>query len=102
MRGDVAGIADVTGLPVTIPASAEVGARGAWLTGLVATGREPDFPIAAARYGDVAATYQPDLKAFGDFSDRYTDFLQLRELNQPLWTRDRGQTRPTPTGGVGA
>jgi xylulokinase len=93
-------IADVTGLPVTIPASAEVGARGAWLTGLVATGREPDFPTAAARHVEVAATYQPDPEAFDDFSDRYADFLRLRELNRPLWTGDRGQTRPSSGDGA--
>ncbi|MBB1257792.1 FGGY-family carbohydrate kinase [Streptomyces alkaliterrae] len=87
-------IADVTGLPVTIPATAEVGARGAWLTGLVATGREPDFPTAAARHVRVAATYRPDRKAFDDFSGRYADFLRLRELARPLWTHGRG-TRST-------
>lgn len=92
-------IADVTGLPVTIPAAAEVGARGAWLTALVATGREPDLPTAAARHVQVAATYQPDPQAFDDFSDRYAGFLRLRELNRPLWTHDRGHTPPTPTGG---
>ncbi|WP_345561729.1 xylulokinase, partial [Streptomyces plumbiresistens] len=90
-------IADVTGLPVTIPAAAEVGARGAWLTALVATGREPDLPTAAARHVQVAATYQPDPQAFDDFSDRYADFLRLRELNRPLWTGDASSTS-----GVGA
>jgi xylulokinase len=88
-------IADVTGLPVTLPASAEVGARGAWLTGLVATGREPDFRTAADRYVEVAATYQPDPQAFDDFSDQYAGFLRLRELKRPLWAGDRGQTLPT-------
>ncbi|WP_181791855.1 FGGY family carbohydrate kinase, partial [Streptomyces phytophilus] len=41
-------ISDVTGVPVAIPADTEIGARGAWLTGAVATGREPDFATAAA------------------------------------------------------
>ena len=86
-------IADMTGIPVTIPADTEVGARGAWLTGLVATGREPDFRTAAGRHVRVAATYDPDLEEFGAFSDRYAHFLRLRELNEPVWTLGRGQTR---------
>ena len=86
-------IADMTGIPVTIPADTEVGARGAWLTGLVATGREPGFQAAADRHVQVAATYHPDLEEFGAFSDRYAHFLRLRELNEPVWTLGRGQTR---------
>lgn len=95
-------IADVTGLPVTIPAGAEIGARGAWLTGLVATGREPDFPTAAARHMEVAATYRPDPEAHAALSERYADFLRLRELNQPMWTPPRGGTSPAPAPGAGA
>lgn len=78
-------IADVTGLPVAIPADAEIGARGAWLTGMVATGREPDFPTAAARHVRIAGTYEPDPKSSRAAGDRYAEFLRLRELHRPIW-----------------
>ncbi|MEV5986968.1 FGGY-family carbohydrate kinase [Streptomyces sp. NPDC052051] len=93
-------IADMTGVPVTIPADTEVGARGAWLTGLVATGREPGFRAAADRYVRVAATYDPDRAKSEEFSDRYAHFLRLRELNRPVWTL--GRTPAAPATGAGA
>jgi xylulokinase len=86
-------IADATGLPVTVPADAEVGARGAWLTGLVATGREPDFQVAAARHVAVAATHEPDPERCDDLSDQYADFLRLRELSRPVWALGRERPR---------
>ncbi|MFJ8885703.1 FGGY family carbohydrate kinase [Streptomyces sp. NPDC102402] len=83
-------IADVVGLPVAIPADTETGARGAWLTGLVATGREPDFATAAARYVRVAATCEPDTAKGPAVGDRYAEFLRLRELHRPIWELGRG------------
>lgn len=76
-------IADVTGIPVTRPADAEVGARGAWLTGLVATGREPDLEAAAAGYVTAESTHEPDPYIHEMFRDRYDQFLRLRELSAP-------------------
>lgn len=101
-------VADVTGLPVTIPVDAEVGARGAWLTGLVATGREPDFRSAAARHVRTAATYEPDTRTADGYNDRYRGFLRLRETHRPAW-HDGGATGGNggrsgngPIGGAGA
>jgi erythritol kinase len=84
-------IADVTGLAVTIPADSEVGARGAWLTAMVATARESDFDTAAAAHVRVAATHAPDPEAFHAFTDQYADQLRLRELTEPTWTAGRGR-----------
>ncbi|NGN63971.1 carbohydrate kinase [Streptomyces sp. A7024] len=78
-------IADLTGVPVAIPADTEIGARGAWLTGMVATGREPDFPTAVARHVRIADTYEPDPKHSPAAADRYAEFLRLRELHRPIW-----------------
>ncbi|MFW6692417.1 FGGY family carbohydrate kinase [Streptomyces sp. MAR4 CNX-425] len=89
-------IADVTGVPVAIPADAEIGARGAWLTGAVATGREPDFPAAAARQVRIAASYEPDPARAAD--GRFAEFLRLRELHRPVWALGRERT----SGGTGA
>jgi xylulokinase len=87
-------IADVTGLPVTVPADSEVGARGAWLAGMVATGREPDIPTAAARYVRTAAMRVPDPRAAEAYAERYDGFLRLRQACQPAWHG--------PAGGAGA
>lgn len=78
-------ISDMTGLPVTVPADTEVGARGAWLTGLVATGREPDFATAAARHVRTAVHLDPDPKRAEEFGERYESFVRLRELVRPAW-----------------
>ncbi|MFD0213680.1 FGGY family carbohydrate kinase [Streptomyces hirsutus] len=93
-------IADVVGLPVAIPADTETGARGAWLTGMVATGREPDFATAAARHVRISATFEPDLAKGGALGERYAEFLRLRELHRPIWALGRGG--PGPDGGAGA
>lgn len=93
-------ISDVTGLPVAIPADAETGARGAWLTGMVATGREPDFATAAARHVRTSATREPDPKSAGVVNDRYAEFLRLRELHHPIWGLGRGGTDPSGGGGA--
>ncbi|MFJ9054964.1 FGGY family carbohydrate kinase [Streptomyces sp. NPDC102409] len=83
-------IADVAGLPVAIPADTETGARGAWLTGMVATGREPDFATAAARHVRISVTCEPDAAMGGAVGDRYAEFLRLRELHRPIWALGRG------------
>ncbi|MFJ8749194.1 FGGY family carbohydrate kinase [Streptomyces sp. NPDC102441] len=92
-------IADVVGLPVAIPADTETGARGAWLTGMVATGREPDFPTAVARHVRISGTYEPDPAKGRAVGDRYTEFLRLRELHRPIWAL--GRDGAGLTGGAG-
>lgn len=95
-------ISDVTGVPVAIPADTEIGARGAWLTGVVATGREPDFATAAARQVRIAASYEPDPARAADAS--YAAFLRLRELHRPVWAlgRERSAGDGGPASGAGA
>ncbi|MEU0303294.1 FGGY-family carbohydrate kinase [Streptomyces sp. NPDC006175] len=93
-------IADVTGLPVAIPADAETGARGAWLTGMVATGREPDFATAAARHVRISATCEPDPAKGRSVSARYEEFVRLRELHRPIWAL--GRDSAGLVGGAGA
>lgn len=83
-------IADVAGLPVAVPADTETGARGAWLTGMVATGREPDFATAAARHVRISVTREPDPAKGPAVGDRYAEFLRLRELHRPIWALGRG------------
>ncbi|MEV6110198.1 FGGY-family carbohydrate kinase [Streptomyces sp. NPDC051940] len=91
-------IADMTGVPVTAPADAEVGARGAWLTAMVATGREPDFRTAAATYVRLAAEHEPDPKAAESYTEKYEAYLRLRADLGPVWAADRDRAR---RGGAG-
>ncbi|NUP79268.1 MAG: carbohydrate kinase [Nonomuraea sp.] len=78
-------IADVTGLPVRRPADAEVGARGAYLVGLAATGGAPSVAEAASRHVRLRAAVEPD-PARRNFYDRlFADFLTLRANNTDTW-----------------
>ncbi|MEU7002900.1 FGGY-family carbohydrate kinase [Nonomuraea sp. NPDC046570] len=88
-------IADVTGLPVIRSADAEVGARGAYLTGLVATGAAPDVDEAARRHVRLGPAREPDPGRRALYSQMYEDFLTVREMNTPTWpvlTRTRGRS----------
>ncbi|GAB2604958.1 hypothetical protein GCM10027168_42380 [Streptomyces capparidis] len=100
-QGDGARLVDDRGRP-TGPAVLwnEVGARGAWLTGLVATGREPGFATAAARHVRAAAAFDPDPGRAAAFGGRYADFPRVGEPHRPIWTSGRGRTRPDGGGGA--
>jgi erythritol kinase (D-erythritol 1-phosphate-forming) len=78
-------IADVTGLPVRRSADAEVGARGAYLVGLAATGAAPSVASAAARHVRLreAVSPDPDRRAFYD--RLFRDFLALRGTAAGTW-----------------
>ncbi|MDF2704429.1 MAG: carbohydrate kinase [Nonomuraea muscovyensis] len=89
-------IADVTGLPVLRSADAEVGARGAHLVGLVATGAAPDLAAAAGKYVRLRDAVHPEP---GPYRTAYRDFLALRETTARTWPllaemRDRPRSRP--------
>ncbi|GAA0922510.1 FGGY-family carbohydrate kinase [Nonomuraea longicatena] len=73
-------IADICGLPVLRSADAEVGARGAFLTGLVATGAAPSLAVAAERHvrlGDPIAPVSHPLSA--------RDLIALRNTASRTW-----------------
>ncbi|MGH3096659.1 MAG: FGGY-family carbohydrate kinase, partial [Streptosporangiales bacterium] len=82
-------IADVTGVPTRRTSGTEAGARGAYLTALVATGRERDHEAAVARCVNAADTFEPD----ADWSDRYAElfssFLATRADASRGWSRLR-------------
>jgi erythritol kinase len=75
-------ISDVTGLPVFRSSDSEVGARGAFLVGLAATGAVPGIEDAAARHVRLRAAVQPDPDAY---QGAYRDFLALREGGAGSW-----------------
>ncbi|MCP2260003.1 xylulokinase [Streptoalloteichus tenebrarius] len=90
-------IADVTGVPAVRSADSEVGAKGAFLCGLVATGAEPDLRRAAEKHVRVRATCEPDSARSALYSELYKDFLAMREISAQGWSRlAAGRRRPGP------
>lgn len=74
-------IADVTGLPVVVGSDREVGARGAYLTALVATGVCSDLEsaVALSRVSTRAARrFTADAAQHAGLGHRYDSFLRLR------------------------
>jgi xylulokinase len=78
-------IADVVGVPVVRSADTEVGAKGAFLSALVATGREPDLARAAARYVRTDRACAPDPEQAAYYTAAYQRFLELREAATAGW-----------------
>lgn len=82
-------IADVTGLTVRRCADTEVGARGAVLAGLVATGAEPDLSTAVRRVPEAGEPVEPEAGAAAHYDAAYADFTALRETVRPTWGTSR-------------
>lgn len=80
-------IADVVGVPTVRSADAEVGAKGAMLSGLVATGAEPNLSSAAERCVRVERSCEPDPRAAGFYTELYGQFQALRAAAEPGWRR---------------
>jgi xylulokinase len=78
-------IADVTGLPVRRPADAEVGARGAYLVGLAATGRASSVADAAAEHVRLRDAVEPDPVRRSFYDRQFDDFLALRGAGAGSW-----------------
>ncbi|TDE40516.1 carbohydrate kinase [Nonomuraea mesophila] len=78
-------IADVTGLPVRRPADAEVGARGAYLVGLAATGAAPSVAAAAAEHVRLRDAVEPDPGRKARYARLFDDFLTLRGADAGTW-----------------
>ncbi|GGO93999.1 FGGY-family carbohydrate kinase [Wenjunlia tyrosinilytica] len=87
-------IADVTGVPTARSTDAEVGAKGAFLCGLVATGAEPDVASAAERYVRVRSASEPDRELSAFYDALYEDFLNIREVSSPGWQRLAAAAEP--------
>ncbi|HEU5025160.1 MAG TPA: FGGY-family carbohydrate kinase [Spirillospora sp.] len=91
-------LADVTGVPVVRSADAEAGARGAFIVGLLATGRAKDAREAAGRYVRPGEVYEPDPGRAAHYAQTYQDFLDIRRATAPAWPtlaamRERGGER---------
>lgn len=80
-------IADVLGVPVTRSADRQVGARGAFLTGLVATGAAPDLAAAAAAHVRTRDEFAPDPVRHRAYDARFEDFRAVRDDAARSWPR---------------
>ncbi|NGN68078.1 carbohydrate kinase [Streptomyces sp. A7024] len=85
-------IADATGIPTARSTDTELGAKGAFLTGLVLTGAESSMHRAADKYVRMGGRWEPDPDRAALYAERYDSFRTWREL-----ARGAGwQPRPTP------
>lgn len=72
--------ADVCGLPIEIAAAEESGALGVALLAGVAAGIWPDIETAAAATARVAARYEPDPVAVGEYDGWFELYRQTRDV----------------------
>ncbi|MFD7027402.1 FGGY family carbohydrate kinase [Streptomyces sp. NPDC059917] len=94
-------IADVTGVPTARSVDTELGAKGAFLTGLVLSGAESSMHSAASGYVRMTSSWEPDAERAAFYAARSEEFLSWRSLvREAGWTCATGPlapTRPTRT-----
>ena len=95
-------IADVTGVPTLRSMDTELGAKGAFITGLVATGAENDLDAAAANLVKLRDRFEPRGDRHELYSDRFQQFLEMREICTPAWRRMADQSDRKPRSSVAA
>ncbi|MFV2177845.1 FGGY family carbohydrate kinase [Actinomadura sp. LOL_011] len=78
-------LADVTGVPGVRSADTEAGARGAFIVGLLATGRADDAATAAAAHVRPGDVHEPDPARAAHYADAYRDFLDVRAATASAW-----------------
>jgi len=80
-------IADVLGVPVIRLMDEEVGARGAYIYGVVAAGKQPDHSTAVASYVHQRDAFAPDPSRHGRYDQLFSDFLAIRDDAARSWPR---------------
>jgi erythritol kinase len=80
-------IADVAGTQTFRPVDQEIGAKGAFIVGLVAVGQATDFPSAAREYVQVRDVFEPHRERHARYDELFEQFLAIRESAQPIWKR---------------
>lgn len=83
-------IADVTGIPVVRTVDDEVGARGAFCYGQVATGRVADHAAAVASFVRADDELTPDPDRHAAYDELFADFLAVRDDVARSWPRLAG------------
>ena len=70
--------------------STEVGAKGAMIVGLVATGVEKGFATATRDHLAIRDTFEPDAGRHARYREWFEHFLSVRESSVPIWQRMAG------------
>lgn len=78
-------IASMTGVPVRKLVDAEVGARGAYLLGLTATGAERTIESAVAAHVVISTSFEPAADNRSFYDGLYRDFIDLRDTVRASW-----------------
>ncbi|ARX88461.1 sugar kinase [Streptomyces alboflavus] len=92
-------IADATGVPTARSGDTELGAKGAFLTGLVLTGAESSMHGAAAKYVRMNTSWEPDPERAQFYAGLYEEFLRWRTIARDAgWTAAAPGSRTTPPG----
>jgi len=78
-------IADVCGIPAIRTDDSEVGARGAFLFALTATGVYTTLEEAAMQHLPSSQTFEPSKASNETYMERYRLFLELRNLSHLQW-----------------
>ncbi len=80
-------ISDVIGAPTFRPVDQEVGAKGAFIAGLVAVGIEADFPSAVKDFVRIRDLFEPNKERTARYDGLFEQFLAIRESTLPIWKR---------------
>jgi xylulokinase len=80
-------ISDVIGTPTFRPLDQEVGAKGAFIAGLVAVGKEVDYTSAAKHFVQIRDMFEPDKKRHAKYDELFEQFLAVRQGAVPIWKR---------------
>jgi erythritol kinase (D-erythritol 1-phosphate-forming) len=90
-------IADVIGTPTFRTVDQEVGAKGAFIAGLVAVGKEADFSSATKDYLQIRDMFEPHKERHARYEELFEQFLAIRESTLPIWKHMAdGRTRLSP------
>lgn len=90
-------LADITGLPTLRSVDSEIGAKGAFVTALVANKDEETVESAVQRHVLIRDTFEPDAQRSGMYDELYADFMAIRESVMGDWGRladSRARHRP--------
>ena len=79
--------ADVLGIPISLAACAETGARGAAIAAGVGAGVFPDLADGVAAMTREEVAFVPDTSMTAHYGERYRTFGMLTEGMKPFWRR---------------
>jgi erythritol kinase (D-erythritol 1-phosphate-forming) len=80
-------IADVIGAATFRTIDHEVGAKGAFIVGLVALGRKPDYASAAKECVKIRDLFEPHKERHSYYDAMFEQFLAVRDSTLPIWER---------------